>query len=430
MNFRILKNKNFSLLIFGELVSLFGTQFQDLALSLYILKITGSATKFASILAVAYIPQIILGPAAGVFVDWFDRKKTIIYLNLLNGVVILLLSIAFLTTGQLKLGYIYAAVLVMSINQIMFSPAVGTVIPSIMKESELVSANSVNAFIQAGAGLLAPLLAGAVYGNFGLSPILIFNSISFVFASFCEFFITIPDNDRHIVKFDYHQFLNDFSDGLKFIRLQKLLLGIALCGFVINFAIGPTFSIGLPYIVKKALNGTDSQYGLLCSITAVGNVIGPVLAGIIGKKNDAVHIFVYGILAMTGFTCFMAFVICPVFTGLFSTNWIPLIVMSLIVILIIATAMVVNINLSVLKQKIVPNKMMGRVGAALSTVFTAAIPLGQIIFGMLFDNITSYLVMLICAGILAVTFLISGNLIKYSKKDFVTNGQKCVGGEL
>lgn len=75
MKFNLLKEKNFSLLMFGKITSLIGSNMQSFALSLFVLSTTGSATKFASILAIALIPQLLLGPFAGVIVDWFYRKK-------------------------------------------------------------------------------------------------------------------------------------------------------------------------------------------------------------------------------------------------------------------------------------------------------------------------------------------------------------------
>ena len=73
--FKVNKTKDFSLLIFGKFVSLLGSNILQFALSLYVLAITGSAAIFASILSVSILPRLLLSPIAGVFGDWFDRKK-------------------------------------------------------------------------------------------------------------------------------------------------------------------------------------------------------------------------------------------------------------------------------------------------------------------------------------------------------------------
>lgn len=78
MSLKLINQKDFSLLILGKLVSLVGSNMQQFALSLYVLTLTGSATIFASILSISIIPRLILSPIAGVFGDWFDRKKSIV----------------------------------------------------------------------------------------------------------------------------------------------------------------------------------------------------------------------------------------------------------------------------------------------------------------------------------------------------------------
>jgi len=101
MNVKLLKEKNFSLLMFGKFISLTGTQMQEFALSLYVLKITGSATLFASVIIVAMIPQLLLSPIAGVFADWLDRKKIIVYLDIISGILVGIFATIYMINGEL-----------------------------------------------------------------------------------------------------------------------------------------------------------------------------------------------------------------------------------------------------------------------------------------------------------------------------------------
>ena len=129
--------KDFSLLMLGSLVSKIGTYFQDFALSLYVLKITGSGMKFASVLAITLIPQIIFGPFMGVIADRFDRKKIIVTLDILSGVVVGITAVVFKLNGGISLPYIYVLVIILSMISLLFSPTIGAIIPSIMKKEEL-----------------------------------------------------------------------------------------------------------------------------------------------------------------------------------------------------------------------------------------------------------------------------------------------------
>src|SRR5690554_4521058 len=106
----LLKNKNFSLLLAGNAVSLLGSNMQQFALSLYVLALTGSATIFSTMLAISILPRIILTPFAGVFGDWFDRKKSIVTMDTINGLLIGAYAILFFLNGGISIFGIYLLV--------------------------------------------------------------------------------------------------------------------------------------------------------------------------------------------------------------------------------------------------------------------------------------------------------------------------------
>jgi len=228
MKVNLLKQKDFSLLMLGKLVSLIGTQMQNFALSLYVLKITGSATKFASVLALTILPQVFLGPIAGVFADWFERKKIIVYLDMLSGIMIGIYAVIYKVNGGLSLGNIYFLVITMSIISLLFSPAISTIMPTIVKKDELVDANGINSFIMNLGNLVAPVIAGVLFGFYGMFTILIINSISFIASSISEMFINIPKMNKRPEKINLSSFYNDFSKGINFIKNKKIMANIII----------------------------------------------------------------------------------------------------------------------------------------------------------------------------------------------------------
>lgn len=140
MKINLLKDKNFSLLMFGKITSLIGSYMQSFALSLFVLNTTGSA----SILAVALIPELILAPFAGVIVDWFDRKKILIALDLASGGVVTIFAIIYFVSGEMPLIYIYILVITLSLISTIDNPTLQTIIPTITKKKDLVEANALN----------------------------------------------------------------------------------------------------------------------------------------------------------------------------------------------------------------------------------------------------------------------------------------------
>ena len=245
MNVGLLKNKNFSLLIFGKLASLIGTQMQNFSLSLYVLKTTGSAAKFASVLAVTIVPQLLLGPIAGVLADWFDRKKIMIYLNVFSGLAVGVCALMFKINGGLSMPYIYALVITLSIISLLYVPAITTVIPTVIKKEELPDANGVNAFIMNLGSLTAPALAGVLFGLYSMFIILIVNSASFFIAAVSQIFIKMPKLNKKPEKINFTTFSTDFMEGVKFIKNKRLILNIIILGMIINFALCHTLALWL-----------------------------------------------------------------------------------------------------------------------------------------------------------------------------------------
>jgi len=188
MKMYLVKQRDFSLLIFGKLVSSIGSQMQSFALSLYVLSITGSATKFASVLAITIIPKLILGPIAGVFADWFDKKKMMVGLDILSGIIIGIFVLIYRITGGLDMTHIYILSIALSLIGVIFQPVTSSILPSIIKKEELVDGNGLSSFVMDLGNLLSPALAGILMGAYGLYVILIINSISFILSGISESF--------------------------------------------------------------------------------------------------------------------------------------------------------------------------------------------------------------------------------------------------
>jgi MFS family permease len=412
MNLKLLKNKDLLLLIWGKFISMLGTNLQKFTLSLYVLKTTGSASKFASVLAVSIIPQLLLGPFVGVFADWIDRKKIIVTMDILSGIVVGIMAVLYLIMGELQMSYIYMGVFLLSIISVMFQPAACSVIPSIINKQDLMDANSISSLSTSVSQILAPLLAGVIYGIYGLLPILIINSTSFILSAISEMFIIIPKLNRKIEKFDLNQFKKDFIEGISYTVKNKDILTVAICAFVINFVLGPMFSLGVTYIAKKVLLVSDIQYGLMQTILAFGMICGPLFAGIVAKRIEIKKIFKYGVMTAGLLIGGMAFCITPIFLNFFNDRFVPFILIIVLGTITVAVMILINISLSTMFQKQVSIEMLGRTGAVFNVLATAAMPLGQIVFGRLFDTIPAYIPVIIICVIMIATAIGYGFSVK------------------
>ena len=406
MNWKLLGDKNFSLLMFGKLISLTGTQMQDFALSLYVLKITGSATLFASVIIVAMIPQLLLSPIAGVFSDWLDRKKTIVYLDLLSGILVGIFATIFLIRGELSLPYIYILVIVLTLTSSLYQPAIGTIIPTIIKKEDLVDANGISSLVMNIGNLLAPLLAGIFFGFYGLFLILAVNCISFLVAALGELFIQIPKVTNMPKEINFKTFSYDFMEGIKFIRGKKLLLYIIILAPILNFVFSPLSSIGITYITKKIFRISDFQYGLMEMIVVASMMFSPFLTSKLAKKYRLGEIIFFDVFISSLLLVVMAIVPSPFYRGLFKSSFIPYVSITFLFFLICMIITTTNIAINAMFQKIVPLPMMGRISTVMGTCCMAIAPLGLVLFGALFDTIRAWICILIFALIPIITILI------------------------
>lgn len=407
MNIKLLKNKDFSLLMLGKLVSLLGSNMIQFAVSLYVLAATGSALAFASMLSISILPRLLLSPIAGVFGDWFDRKKTIVFLDLFTGAFVGIYAFLFFLNGSIDLWLIYVFVIVLEAIEIFFHSAMSAVVPSMVSKERLLEANSLQTIVLNFGQLLAPTIAALIYGFAGMPIILIVTAICFALSAVSEMFIKIPKIIHDKPKtFNLSSFKTDLVEGIKIIKSSKFILTIIGIVAIINFTISPLFSIGITYVIKEVLHASDLQFGLYQTMFAVASIAAPLLLGL-GKKNANVGALLFKSFLLLSLTVLAISLVPSNFLlSLFGKQFVPYLILLGLVIIVGLLVTIVNITLSTIFSQIVPLEAMGRASAVLGLASTILIPLGQITFGFLFDNLAPSYVIIICGVILVVTVLI------------------------
>lgn len=409
MNLKLLKNKNFALLILGNTVSLFGSNMQQFALSLYVLSISKSATLFAAIIAISVIPRLIISPVAGVFGDWFDRKKSIVTLDLINGVLIGAYAVYYLMNGSLSIPSIFLLVILLEITEIFFGSAMAAVIPSMIAKEDLFEANSIKSIFDSIGGLIAPLLASVLFGVFGLLPLLIVNGLSFVASALSELNITIPKSHSAPQKVDLVNFKKDLAEGIKIIKDQRVIRLIIGLGMILNFSLSPLLSIGLTYIIKVSLDGSALQFGLGGTILALSLLIGPICLGPVAQKMNVGKLTIVSFSVVAALVALMSVVTTQAVIGFFPTNIVPFALVLAVSFLIGMAISIANISIGTLFGTLVPKEFMGRTAAVMNMGLTIAMPIGQLGIGIALDFLTPAPI------VLAVSLIITAAVLYYAK---------------
>jgi MFS family permease len=393
MSIGLLKNKDFTLLIFGKLVSLLGSNIQQFALSLYVLALTGSATIFASILSISILPRLLFSPIAGVFGDWFNKKYSIVILDTMNAIILGSFALIVWMTSGLSLPMIYVLVILLEITEIFFHASMSAVIPSIVKKEEYLEANSFNSLVMNIGNLLSPVIAALIYGTFGMLVILMVNAISFLLSAMSELLIHIPQKKTKPEKISFSAFKKDFVEGIALIKNNRFISSLISLATIINFCIGPLFSVGLIFIMKEVLETSDFQFGLFQMVLSASFLIAPILLSSRIKQMKIGKLCFISFVSIAGIILLLALTPSGLLLNNFIPRLVPYILITLLSFIVGGFVAIANISIGTLFNQIVPLELMGRTSSVINLSVTIFIPLGQMLFGYLYDIIApSYVI--------------------------------------
>ena len=194
---RTLFAKNFILLILGQASSLFGNFILKLALSMYILEITGSAAIFAGILSAATVPTILLSPFGGILADRANRKTIMVVLDTATGTAVLCATL--LLSQSNAVAVIGALLVILSVLGAFETPTVQACIPQMLTGDDIVRGNAIVNQVASIAYLVAPALGGILYAAVGLKPVLYASTACFLSTAFLECMIRLdpPHSESH-----------------------------------------------------------------------------------------------------------------------------------------------------------------------------------------------------------------------------------------
>ncbi|MFR3909719.1 MAG: MFS transporter [Clostridium paraputrificum] len=407
-----MRNKNFIIIVIGQIISLFGNAIQRFSMSLYLLEFTGSTAAFANILAISTIPYILFAPIAGRLSDKINRKKVMVYLDLFCSILIGVYALILLRGRDSEL--IVAIVMFMlSVCYTLYGPAVVSSIPQIVEEDKLTSANGIINQVGSVVNFLGPILAGVLYGLVGIKLIVIINAISFLVSAIMELFLDIPDVARADEATDNGKVLSidfikkSFIDmGHSFVYLKKekkIILGIIASYALCNIFLVPILSIVAPYFINILLALPSQVYGVVEGICVLGMILGGFWISIKPKMFSMKKVHYTYIPMIVGVTLMatLGFIRLNnyVLAGLFGIS-------GMAIMLSLSLSNVLTLTFI---QQEVPSDMLGRVSAFSTAVATISVAPGQLLFGQVID-------MGIHIGvILIITAIVNGGLILFVK---------------
>lgn len=400
-----MKNKNFIIVVIGQIISLFGNAIQRFCMSLYILDLTGSAAVFSTILAISTIPYIIFAPIAGLLADTINRKKIMVYLDFFSAALMFTYSIIIID-GRDNTVIVTVIMFMLSIIYTLYSPSVMASIPQIVEKDKLASANGVIQQVASVVNIVGPIAAGLLYSFVGIKVVVVLNAISFLLAAILEMFLDIPDLEiKEKLKNPIFNSIKEMKKSFIYLKeKKKIVLGTIFSYALTNIFVVPILSVVSPYFIKIKLDMPSSIYGFIEGIFVSGMIIGGMLITFRPKlfKMKKIHKTMYPMV--------IAIITMAISTYLRTENKFG--VLGLYSIggfgIMLSLALSNIISLTYIQQEI-REEMLGKVSAFSTAVATVSVAPGQLIYGQLIDvNLSLY-------NILILSFIFSIGVVIFIK---------------
>lgn len=398
-------NRDFTLVAIGQLISLFGNAILRFALALYVLDATGSAAVFGTVTAIAVIPTILLSPFGGILSDRVNRRNIMAALDFATAA--LALGLGLLLSEENAVTLITAALLLLSVIQACYTPSVNSSVPLLQAEENLVKANAVVSQVSMLANLIGPVLGGVLYGLFGAMPIILVSGVCFFLSAVLELFIHIPFQPLDAKTSILQIVKDDLRESIRFMtREQPDILRITLMIAVYSLFVVSTITVGLPYMVRTVLGLSSQLYGAAEGLMAAAGIAGGIASGFLADRLKTSRL--YWLLVLSGAA------LVPVGAA-FLLDCGPMTCYIVITICIMAMQLLIalfSIFMLSLAQSRTPSHLLGKMTAYIMTLTMCAQPVGQALYGVLFDRFAGslYLPLIATALIAAAIGLASRGL--------------------
>lgn len=399
------RGRDFTLVVAGQIISLFGNAILRFALPLYLLKETGSSALFGTVTACALLPMILLSLLGGMLADRVNKRDIMVGLDFLTAFVITVFYFLVGTVPVVPL-FIVTLMVLYGISGT-YQPAVQASIPALVPKDRILWAGAVVNQVGSLANFIGPVIGGMLYGFWGIGSILRVSILCFILSAMMEIFIVIPFRGRPAEKRILRIVKEDMKESIWFLRKKKPVF-IRICFMIagLNLFLSSMITIGIPVIIVERLSMADQLLGVSQGLLAVGGMIGGLCTVVFAKILRPGKAWFFILLC--------AFSVCVMGGGMLlakQLRFLKYLILSGTGLLVMVFSTMFSIQMLAVVQTQTPSGLTGKVVACIMAFIMCAQPAGQLLYGLLFEKIsveTPFIMM----GTGAVSFFIA----LYAKK--------------
>jgi DHA3 family macrolide efflux protein-like MFS transporter len=365
-----LRNRNFLALWIGQVTSQTGDQFATIAVLMLVNDLTDSTLPLAILALSLTVPQMVFGLLGGVFVDRLNRKMVMIVSDVVRGLAI---STVLLIHRADQLYILYLAIFIMATTAPFFYPARNAVIPNIVPEGMLLTANALIQSSQLLALILGVSAAGLIVGWLGTSFAFAFDAVTFGISAIAILTMSIPPPANRPAQASVRAIWSQLMEGLRYIKNSTPLTNVLGITSIATLGFGATLILGLKYLDLEL--GISAQgLSFLYLFLALGMVVGGVVLNRLGSKLQVNRIVGACIVSLG--LAIIVFALSPSY---------PLVLVAVVIIGV--TIVAARATLATITQALVPDEKRGRVESAVNMVVGASTSASMALSGVLGDLI-------------------------------------------
>jgi len=401
----LLTDRRFAFVWWAGLTSQLGSWLLSTALPMHVFQMTGSAAATSLLLIAGAVPRVLLGGVAGVYVDRWNRRRTMLVTNVLLALVALPLLVPGWGSALLVVCAVAAA---KSVLAQFFGPAEDALLPTLVSRENLTTANALNALNNNLARFIGPALGGVLVAVAGLPGVVACAAAVYLVAAVLMTLVKVPKRVVRRTDEGPPRFAASFRAGWSHVRSHRVLM--VLLVFMAVTAIGEgVFGTLLAPFVAVVFAGGTLEYGWIVSAQAVGGIVAGAVVAWLANRFEPVSMLGVGCLLLG-----IGDLITINYPAVYPHIWPALVLMAIVGL----PAVAIRTGYLTLLQTAAGDEFVGRVSGLMGTVAAAFSLIGMVLAGTLADRLGVVAVLQVQPAV----YLLAGALVLLALRGVTSRG--------
>ncbi|MFC9541136.1 MFS transporter [Lysinibacillus sp. NPDC056959] len=383
----------------SKMISQLGSHVLSFGIGLYILALTGSAMSFATTMICSILPRALVAPLAGYVADNYSKKRTILVAQ--AGTILTVAGLLLYTEMVgLSVYAIYIATVFNTICSAFSGVTFTSSIATLVDPERLQKAMSFNQMSVSIAAIGGPVIGGMMYGFFSMEAFLLVHMVAYVITFCLEATMNFTLYSTREKMAEKEKVWAGLSSGFRYIKQQRVVKTIMWVSLWINLFFS-AIVVGGTYIIIELLKVKATHFGFIQASGAVGMLIASVYFATRAEVKAPLRFSKFSLILLASS---LGLAIVPLITNL---SYLTMVIFYIVIYFIFAIfEMGINMPIMVYMQKLISEEYRGRVLGLMETMAMSMMPIGMVVYGILYDTFPATVILLVTSAIIVTIALV------------------------